>query len=177
MLSYPWVAASTFGSSTLHAGVFLGTSIHDTSQVVGAALIYSQNAGAPEALSAAIATKLVRNLAMVVLVPLAAWQSRSPIAERDSMSSGRHALPLFVVWFLLFVILRTFGDRFFDASHGASLWTNVVSLGQLGSELSLIGAMTAVGLSVSIGELRTLGWRPWLAASSSLLPLQRAACG
>src|SRR6186713_3667053 len=42
MVFYPWVAHHFFASSPVHAGIFLGTAIHDTSQVIGAALIYSQ---------------------------------------------------------------------------------------------------------------------------------------
>ena len=47
MLFYPWVAGHVFAASPVHAGIFLGTAIHDTSQVIGAALIYSQQAAAP----------------------------------------------------------------------------------------------------------------------------------
>ena len=38
----PWLAHASFGSDPLAAGILLGTSIHDTSQVVRAALLYSQ---------------------------------------------------------------------------------------------------------------------------------------
>ena len=44
MLFYPWVASHFLAASPVHAGIFLGTAIHDTSQVIGAALIYSQQA-------------------------------------------------------------------------------------------------------------------------------------
>src|SRR5579871_3095720 len=83
MLLYPWVAGHFFGHSPIHAGVFLGTAIHDTSQVIGSALIYSQQAGAPDALSAASVAKLLRNLSIIVLIPTAAWWVR-----RESEKSG-----------------------------------------------------------------------------------------
>ncbi|MGH8133036.1 MAG: YeiH family protein, partial [Steroidobacteraceae bacterium] len=76
MLCYPWVAGHFFAASPLHAGIFLGTAIHDTSQVIGAALMYSQQAGAPAALAAASVAKLLRNLSIAVLIPLAAWLTR-----------------------------------------------------------------------------------------------------
>ncbi|HTC16924.1 MAG TPA: putative sulfate exporter family transporter, partial [Steroidobacteraceae bacterium] len=41
MLLYPWVAGHFFAAAPVYAGIFLGTAIHDTSQVIGAALIYS----------------------------------------------------------------------------------------------------------------------------------------
>jgi uncharacterized integral membrane protein (TIGR00698 family) len=53
MLTYPWLAAQFFSAAPLYAGVFLGTAIHDTTQVIGAGLIYSQQHAAPSALAAA----------------------------------------------------------------------------------------------------------------------------
>lgn len=161
MLLYPWIAAETFGQSALHAGVFLGTAIHDTSQVVGAALMYSQNVESPEVLTAAVATKLLRNVAIVVLVPLAAW--RAGTSWQQQTSRWHHVLPTFVLWFLFFVMLRSVGDGLFMDQEPTPLWVDFVSFAQQGSELALIAAMTAVGLSVSLSELQRLGWRPMVA--------------
>src|SRR5882724_6419097 len=124
MLLYPWVAGHFFGDSPVHAGVFLGTAIHDTSQVIGSALIYSQQVGAPDALSAASVAKLLRNLSIVVLIPAAAWlvrreEEREGFAARgdatgadrgqDSRADGAplrspksSAVPFFVFAFILF---------------------------------------------------------------------------
>ena len=49
LFAYPWLAHALFGSSPLFAGIFLGTSIHDTSQVTGASLIYQEAYDAPSA--------------------------------------------------------------------------------------------------------------------------------
>src|SRR6202012_2538105 len=84
MLVYPWVAGYFFSNSPVHAGVFLGTAIHDTSQVIGSALIYSQQAAAPDALSAASVAKLLRNLSIIVLIPAAAWLVRREEAQEAS---------------------------------------------------------------------------------------------
>jgi uncharacterized membrane protein YadS len=95
MLLYPWVAGHFFADSPVHAGIFLGTAIHDTSQVIGSALIYSQQTGAPDALSAASVAKLLRNLSIVLLIPAAAWLTgREERAERartqaESLRPGR----------------------------------------------------------------------------------------
>jgi uncharacterized integral membrane protein (TIGR00698 family) len=83
MLLYPWVAGHFFADSPVHAGVFLGTAIHDTSQVIGSALIYSQQAAAPDALSAASVAKLLRNLSIIVLIPAAAWLARREEAREE----------------------------------------------------------------------------------------------
>src|SRR5262245_40002267 len=78
MLVYPWLAHTVFGSATNAAGVFLGTSIHDTSQVMGASLIYAQQFDASDAVPIAGFTKLLRNLSLLILVPLfAMWTGNS----------------------------------------------------------------------------------------------------
>ena len=174
MLLYPWVAGHFFAHSPVHAGVFLGTAIHDTSQVIGSALIYSQQAAAPDALSAASVAKLLRNLSIIVLIPAAAWLARrAEEAECHDGSEGSQdprvqgaplrapqssAIPFFVFGFILFVVVRTVGDGVF--SPEAPLWHAVVNAGQSASELFLVCGMTAVGLSVSFNDMWRIGWRP-----------------
>jgi len=176
MLLYPWVAGHFFADSPVHAGVFLGTAIHDTSQVIGSALIYSQQAGAPDALSAASVAKLLRNLSIVVLIPAAAWwvqreEARGrgdPLSEeasRDPRTQGAPlrspksgAVPFFVFAFILFVVVRTVGDSMFHTD--SPMWHAVVTTGQSASELFLVCGMTAVGLSVSFTDMWRIGWRP-----------------
>ena len=181
MLLYPWVAGGFFGASPVHAGIFLGTSIHDTSQVIGAALIYSQQAAAPQALAAASVAKLLRNLSIAVLIPLAAWltqrhEAAQPSAGAPLAPTQRPRLvPFFVLAFIAFIVLRTAGDALF--APAASLWQGVVHTGYDASDLFLTCGMTAVGLSVSFSDMWRIGWRPLacgfvvatLAGSCSLL--------
>jgi len=169
MLCYPWVAGHFFAASPVHAGIFLGTAIHDTSQVIGAALMYSQQAQAPAALAAASVAKLLRNLSIAVLVPLAAWLARRHEARGadqghtdDSHHTGLapHAqlVPMFVVAFLVFIVVRTAGDTLLG--EGSALWQAVVHTGYTASDLFLTCGMTAVGLSVSFTDMWRIGWRP-----------------
>lgn len=169
MLCYPWVAGHFFAASPVHAGIFLGTAIHDTSQVIGAALMYSQQAGAPAALAAASVAKLLRNLSIAVLVPLAAWLARrhearggDPGHTGDPHHAGLapHAqlVPMFVVAFLAFIVVRTAGDTLLG--EASPLWQAVVHTGYTASDLFLTCGMTAVGLSVSFADMWRIGWRP-----------------
>ncbi len=173
MLLYPYVAGHFFAGSPVHAGVFLGTAIHDTSQVIGAALIYSQQAQAPAALAAASVAKLLRNLSIAVLIPLAAWltqrhEGREAGAAGATPAGARAPLvPFFVLGFIAFIVLRTAGDTLFGA--GAD-WQAVVSTGYTASDLFLTCGMTAVGLSVSFTDMWRIGWRP-LAAGFVLASL------
>jgi uncharacterized integral membrane protein (TIGR00698 family) len=169
MLFYPWVAGHFFSASPVHAGIFLGTAIHDTSQVIGAALMYSQQALAPAALAAASVAKLLRNLSIAVLVPLAAWLARRHEATggggEDPAAGAHHGLaphpqlvPMFVVAFLAFIVVRSAGDALLG--ERSALWQAVVHTGYTASDLFLTCGMTAVGLSVSFTDMWRIGWRP-----------------
>ena len=172
MLGYPWVAGHFFAASPVRAGIFLGTAIHDTSQVIGAALIYSQQAAAPAALAAASVAKLLRNLSIAVLIPAAAWLARR--AERGEEEAVPNApaprtplVPFFVLAFLGFILVRTGGDALLG---GAPWWPHLIDRGLHGSDLFLTCGMTAVGLSVSFTDMWRIGWRP-LAAGLVLATL------
>jgi uncharacterized integral membrane protein (TIGR00698 family) len=167
MLFYPWLASRFFESSPVHAGIFLGTAIHDTSQVIGAALIYSQQLGAPEALSAASVAKLLRNLSIAVLIPALAWLMHRRGEPTEDSSKRPRALPVFVLGFVLCIFVRTAGDALLsDQAAAGVLWPRVMAAGQNLSQLLLICGMTAVGLSVSFAQMRSVGWRPLAAAMS-----------
>jgi uncharacterized integral membrane protein (TIGR00698 family) len=176
MLLYPWVAGHFLGSSPVHAGIFLGTAIHDTSQVVGAALIYSQQAAAPAALAAASVAKLLRNLSIAVIIPAAAWLTQrhaaadGPDESQSPSSTGATArpplVPLFVLAFIGFILMRTAGDALIDSAW----WRAFVNTGYTASDLFLTCGMTAVGLSVSVTDMWRIGWRP-LAAGLAVATL------
>ncbi len=78
MLCYPWFAHELFPGDPRLAGIFLGTAIHDTSQVVGASLIYTQQFGAADAAPYAALTKLIRNSFLLLLVPALSFMSAAP---------------------------------------------------------------------------------------------------
>jgi uncharacterized integral membrane protein (TIGR00698 family) len=174
MLGYPWVAGHFLGGSPTHAGIFLGTAIHDTSQVIGAALIYSQQASAPAALAAASVAKLLRNLSIAVLIPAAAWwaqrhedsASEGPLEVSHAAASGQGAakpahmplVPFFVLAFMGFILVRTLGDAF--TGSAPAVWHALIETGYTASDLFLTCGMTAVGLSVSFGDMWRIGWRP-----------------
>ena len=107
MLVYPWIAHTYFGEEVTAAGMFFGASIQDTAQVVGAALIYSQQFGAPDAVAIAGLTKFMRTFGLILLVPVTAmWMARQDRAPDEHAARGlrARALPWFVVAFIAFVL-------------------------------------------------------------------------
>jgi uncharacterized integral membrane protein (TIGR00698 family) len=177
MLVYPAAAHGLLGLDPQAAGIFLGTAIHDTSQVIGAALLYSSQHGEPAALDAATVTKLLRNLALVAVVPaLAVMHARTQAAAGGAPRAGlRGLVPGFIVAFVAMVVLRTAGDAWGTADHAfaATLWAPGLALAERASDLLLTVGMAAVGLTVELGAVRRVGWRP-LAAGAAAAALMAA---
>ncbi len=159
MVAYPWIAHYFFGEEVTAAGMFFGASIQDTSQVVGAALIYTQQFNAPDAVAIAGLTKFMRTFGLIVLVPVTAmWMARRHVAAEESVASGlrARALPWFVVAFIAFAGLRTAGDFWLDGPS----WQKVLLAAQQASEMLLLCGMAAVGLGITFANIREAGWRP-----------------
>ena len=180
MLTYPSLAALCFSATPIYAGIFLGTAIHDTTQVIGAGLIYSQQHAAPAALAAASVAKLLRNLSIALLVPAAAWFARArEFSSEDNaapLESGARVplVPMFVLGFIFCIVLRSVGDALTRGSGLAEDWNALTARGQSASELFLICGMTAVGLSVSFTQMWRIGWRPL--ASGLLVAILVGVC-
>jgi uncharacterized integral membrane protein (TIGR00698 family) len=159
MVAYPWIAHSYFGADVAAAGMFFGASIQDTSQVVGAAMIYAQQFGAPDAVAVAGLTKFMRTFGLLILVPATAmWMARSHAsADAGTPASLRaSAMPWFVMVFIAFVGLRTAGDVWLDGPT----WRALLQAASQLSEMLLLCGMAAVGLGITFTHLREAGWRP-----------------
>src|SRR5512139_2475655 len=129
MLVYPWLAHAVFGDATNAAAVFLGTSIHDTSQVMGASMIYAQQFNAADAVPMAGFTKLLRNLSLLILVPVfAMWTGNAGTPEAHA--KRRQVMPAFLIAFVLLALLRTGGDAVFSGGgEFAGAWSQIVAIG------------------------------------------------
>jgi len=188
MMCYPWLAHASFGTDPIAAGILLGTAIHDTSQVVGAGLLYSQTFAAPQALAAATVAKLLRNLTLVVLLPaLAIWNVRSTDSEtaddKNNATSWkaqwariRCALPGFVLMFIVMVVVRNAGDMAAAARIiSIGWWAELGEAASRVSEYALTIGMAGVGLTLSIKDLPRLGVRPFLVAAGAALVVVSAS--
>lgn len=129
-------------------GVWAGIAVNDTSQVVAAGSAYS-----PEARDVATVVKLVRNALMAPLIVLIAWwwQRQEPVADTAVRRGVAGAVPTFVLGFLAFAALRTFGA--IDASQAARLDDAARAL--------ILVALAGVGLNTRIAQMRTIGLTPF----------------
>ena len=163
MLVYPFAAYWLFNGDSFAAGLFLGTSVHDTSQVVGSGLVYQQYYGDAQVLDTATVTKLVRNLGMLIVIPLLGYLYHRNSGEQAVIKPWYAMIPLFVVGFALMSLLRTvgdMGDKAFGVLDSAD-WTRLVGWSKQTAELSLAVAMAAVGMGTSIRGLAVIGFKPF----------------
>jgi len=163
LIGYPFVAHGIFGGDAGATGLFLGTAIHDTAQVVGAGLLYGQQFGSSEVLDVATVTKLVRNLFMLGVIPLVGVLFRRDADPRATRPRLRQLVPGFVLGFAALAVVRSLGDAG-DVPFGGWLsedsWHGLTERLTSLSSACLAVAMASVGLGTSLERMRKLGLRP-----------------
>lgn len=177
-LVYPYTANVIFAGDAIKAGLFLGTSIHDTSQVTGAAMAFADVFSLPRALDVATVTKLVRNVFMAFVIPFMAFYARKMTGQTEFAGKGaniRKLLPLFIIGFLACAALRSVGDAGINAGGDAfGLWDSVAWTTIYGSVKSwavnlLVVALAGVGLSTRLSILKGLGIKPFIVGLGAAL--------
>jgi uncharacterized integral membrane protein (TIGR00698 family) len=140
MILYP-ILATAVGLDHVHAGIFLGGTIHDVAQVVGAGYTIS-----PETGDVATYVKLLRVSMLLPVVVSIAF-----IATRGAGAAGRKTpVPWFLFGFAALVALNSFGflgKPVTDAANDVSRWC-------------LVTAIAALGMKTSFKALVAVGWRP-----------------
>jgi len=144
MVIYPALTV-WLGLDATRAGIFIGATIHDVAQVVGAGYSLSPAAG-----DAATITKLMRVALLVPVLLCIAIGLRAGSASRR----GTPLLPWFTVAFAALMLLNSTGV----------VPALVRSAATQGSQVCLVVAIAAVGLKTSLREVASLGWRPVLLA-------------
>tara|TARA_B110000037_G_scaffold173369_1_gene197183 strand:- start:1394 stop:1954 length:561 start_codon:yes stop_codon:yes gene_type:complete len=161
MLVYPYFANIYFNENPMYVGLFLGTAIHETSQVAAAGLIYDQQFNSPETLNIATVTKLIRNTFLVIMIPLFAY-----LYNRNETKTKNYSLmsifPYFVLGFIGMIIIRNIGDQLFLMKDSQIVWQNSVSIIKDSAKVFLSMAMAAVGLSTNLKDLKSMGYKPFI---------------
>ncbi len=160
MLIYPYFANFYFEGNPLFAGLFLGTSIHETSQVAAAGLIYDQQFNSPETLNIATVTKLIRNTFLIIMIPLFAFLYNRG-KTKDKEYSIINIFPYFVLGFVGMIILRNVGDQAFIPYNNYN-WNEIIDLIKIISKICLTMAMAAIGLSTNLKDIKSMGHKPFV---------------
>jgi uncharacterized integral membrane protein (TIGR00698 family) len=143
MIAYPMLARA-LGMDEHAAGVFLGATIHDVAQVVGAGYGMSQATG-----DTATLVKLMRVAALLPVILFAVMYTRA--TGKAAVGEARPPLlPWFAVGFAALVALNSTG------------WLPA-ALSAAGSDLSrwfLVAAIAGIGMKTQLGELASVGFKP-----------------
>lgn len=142
MILYP-VLLQAMHMGGISAGVFLGASVHDVAQVVGA----GYHMGALEGDVASV-TKMMRVALLVPAVLVISWCFRDR-AEQAATGAGSAPRPWFLAGFAALVVLNSAGV-FSPAAK--DILINA-------SQFFILVAMAAMGLRTSLKQLFEAGWR------------------
>ena len=145
MIVYPMIAHA-IGLDPRLAGIFLGATIHDVAQVVGAGYGMSQQTG-----DVATVVKLMRVAMLVPVIAFAVVFVRARARNTGEASGPRPPLlPSFAVAFAVLVAINSTG------------WLPGV-VAKAGSEFSrwcLVAAIAGIGMKTQLKELATVGLKP-----------------
>jgi uncharacterized integral membrane protein (TIGR00698 family) len=157
MILYPLVVGS-LGLDHRAAGIFLGGTIHDVAQVVGAGYSVS-----PETGDSATIVKLLR-VAMLLPVCLAIGLA---LHVRGSAAHAAPVLPWFAVVFAALVAVTSLG------------WipSTAIEAGSIISRWCLVTAIAAIGMKTSLRSLVDMGMRPVMLAVLETLFLAAIVLG
>lgn len=139
MILYPIISAF-MGLEDNLSGIFIGGTIHDVAQVIGAGYTISNEAG-----DIATVTKLFR-VAMLVPVVLVL----SIVFHGENKSTGQTPLPLFIIGFCAMVVLNSSGVI------PSLIHELLIDL----SQWCLVTAIAALGIKTSLKALMTIGFQP-----------------
>jgi len=167
MLLYPYFANFYFEENSLFAGLFLGTAIHETSQVAAAGLIYDQQFNSPETLNIATVTKLIRNTFLIIMIPLFAFLYNRGLAKEKDYSII-NIFPYFVLGFVGMIIFRNIGDEIFILNNN-DIWIETINFIKFFSKVFLTMAMAAIGLSTNLKDIRGMGYKPFIVGFIAML--------
>ena len=145
MVVYP-VIVGVMGFNPHQAGIFLGATIHDVAQVVGAGYSMGKDAG-----DTATIVKLLR---VAMLLPVILVLS---LMFRERAQAGTNALrppllPWFAVAFGILVALNSF----------VAMPKQLLVVAGDASRFALVLAISAIGMRTSLKELTVLGMKPVL---------------
>lgn len=178
VLTYPLIGRF-IGLSERAFGLWAGTAVNDTSQVVAVGAIYSQIS-----LDVATIVKLTRNTLMAPLIVLFGLvysrglkKEMSETAVRASRFDWRKLIPGFVLGFLALALVRTLGVAVGlmpqSVSNPGNLHAAASFLKDIDelSKFLILMALTGVGLNTNLASLRRIGLKPLLVGTCVALVL------
>jgi uncharacterized integral membrane protein (TIGR00698 family) len=184
VLVYPLVG-HVIGLSDHSFGLWAGTAVNDTSQVVAVGSIYGD-----AALDVATIVKLTRNTLMAPLIILfglvysRVWNRKmsTKATEAAHLNIGK-IIPGFVISFLIMSLIRTVGVALGflpqSVSHPGNLQFAADVLKALDevSKFAILMALAGVGLNTNLASLRRIGLKPLIVGTCVAIVLALFSLG
>ncbi|MEM8636939.1 MAG: putative sulfate exporter family transporter [Pseudomonadota bacterium] len=142
MVVYPFIT-NAIDLNDREAGIFIGATIHDVAQVVGAGYTISDEAG-----DTATIVKLMRVACLVPVVFMIGVMVRGK--ENGSTHTAAPLLPMFLIAFIVFMVINSAGFVPLAVQSGLSE----------ASRWALIAAVAALGVKTSLSDLFKVGPNP-----------------
>ena len=143
-------------------GFFIGATIHDVAQVVGAGYSVS-----PETGDLATFVKLLRVAMLVPIVMAIALVCRISSRAQEASQSSPVSFPIFLLGFIALFVLNNTVPLPETLTEGLS---------HLATALLLL-AVTALGVRTSLREVASIGWRPIILLGGETLFLAATIVG
>ncbi|APE03483.1 hypothetical protein BM526_17430 [Alteromonas mediterranea] len=145
MVLYP-IIAGQLGMTDTEAGIFLGGTIHDVAQVVGAGYSVSENAGDMATLTKLVRVAMLMPVVLIMMLVIKRFYKASTQAEGGEVPK----MPLFLIGFIALMLLNSF----------VSLPEFVIEAGTQVSRFFLVVSITAIGMKSNLGKLAEVGMLP-----------------
>ena len=147
MIVYP-IITQTFDLDHQATGVFLGGTIHDVAQVVGAGFSVSNETGETATLVKLIRVTMLAPVVLIFALIIRAW-GEAPVdgAKRPPL------VPAFVLVFLLFAGVNSAGfipERVATLLGDASRWALLISIAAVGMKTSLRRILDVGGQAIAL---------------------------
>ncbi len=153
MVVYP-IIGRLLGLDSVAMGVFLGGTIHDVAQVVGAGFSVSQETG-----DTATLVKLIRVSMLAPVVLIFAVIVRSQGMEKDASGTRPPLVPSFVVAFLMLAVLNSLGwipDVVAQFCSDLSRWALLIAIAAVGMKTKLKSIFDVGGQAILVIVLETI---------------------
>ena len=145
MVVYP-ILAAYFGLDETQSGLFLGGTIHDVAQVVGAGYSVSEHTGDISTLVKLVRVSMLMPVVLIMLFVIKHFNNS------HSQQTNTAKVPLFLV---IFIVLMVINSCF-------NLPEYIINTSISFSRFALVTAIAAIGMKSNFSKLKSVGFKPIL---------------
>ena len=143
MVAYP-ILAVYLGLDETQSGLFLGGTIHDVAQVVGAGYSVSEQTGDISTLVKLVRISMLMPVVMVMLFFIKRY------SDTNNQQTNTAEVPFFLVAFIVLMIVNS----------GFNLPGSIINPSISFSRFALVTAIAAIGMKSNFSKLKCVGFKP-----------------